>query len=243
MHGTVDANGVGAPGSGGQGGGPGTGNPNGPGPTGATKIGGVAGPLTLTATIVFGNEAGECEGGVLDGGHDLTATASSCPGILGDPKLGGLAANGGQTQTQALGAGSAAAGAIAFDSGLCAGTDQRGVPPLVGQACAIGAYQPVAPGATTGGATGVTGTTATVSGTVIVDGPSALVHFEYGTSAAYGSSTAPQTLGAGITEVPVGAGLSALKPDTIYHYRVVAVSPDGATAWRGPDVHDDGRCS
>lgn len=228
-HDTVDANGAGAPGSGGQGGGPGTGNPNGPGPTGPTKIGGIAGPLTLTATIVFGNEAGECEGGVLDGGHDLTATAFSCPGILGDPKLGALAANGGQTQTQALGAGSAAAGAIAFDSGLCATVDQRGVSSSPGQACAIGAYQPVAPSVTTGGAIGVTETTATVSGTVTVDGPSALVHFEYGTSAAYGSSTAGQTLGAGITAVPVGAGLTALKPDTTYHYRVVAESPDGAT--------------
>jgi CSLREA domain-containing protein len=229
VHGTIDANAAGARGPGG---GPGSGVPNGPGNEGLATVGGVGavgGAVTLTATIVVGDEGGECEGAqIVDGGYDLEG-GSSCPGAVGDPRLGELTDNGGQTPTQALGPLSAAVGAIPFGSGICGEADQRGVTPPANLPCAIGAYQPVAPGATTGGATDVTETAATIAGAVTVDAHSAKVHFDYGTGAAYGSSTAEGALGAGTTPVPVGAGLTGLKPDTTYHYRVVAVTPDGTT--------------
>jgi len=231
-HDTVDANGVGAPGAGGPGGGPNTGNPSGPGSSGApAAAGGLQGPLTLTASIVSGDPGGECANasGIVDGGDDLTGSGSTCPGAAGDPKLGALADNGGPTQTQVLGAGSAAKGAIPFATGLCTGRDQRGVARAAGAACDIGAYQTAGPVAVTRDATGVSATAATVAGSVTVNGAAATVHFEYGTTSAYGASTATQTLGAGVAPTAVSAGLGGLKADTTYHYRVVATTPDGTS--------------
>lgn len=54
-------------------------------------------------------------------------------------------------------------------------------------------------------------------------------HFEYGASAAYGSSTPSQTLAAGKRVTQVFANLGSLTPATTYHYRVV-VSNGAGTA-------------
>jgi NHL repeat len=61
------------------------------------------------------------------------------------------------------------------------------------------------------------------------------VTFEYGTSAAYGASTAPQELTGGpFEDQSVSAPLSGLQPRTLYHYRVLVSNTDGETRY-GPD--------
>ena len=81
---------------------------------------------------------------------------------------------------------------------------------------------------TTGAAAAVTGTTASVAGTVDTDGARTLVHFDYGTSTAYGSSTPGQLLApaAGVS-TPVSAALSGLPAGTVIHYRAVAQTDFG----------------
>jgi Ca2+-binding RTX toxin-like protein len=92
--------------------------------------------------------------------------------------------------------------------------------------CAPGAPPPAV---TTGGATSVLPGTATLSGVVNPQGSSTDYHFEYGTSAAYGSSTPSVNAGAGTADVAVSAPLSGLASSTVYHYRLVATSPAGTT--------------
>jgi hypothetical protein len=70
---------------------------------------------------------------------------------------------------------------------------------------------------TTGPASNLSASGATLNGTV--DGPATSVHFEYGTTTAYGLATTPQlTVPAG----PVSATISGLTAETTYHYRIVA---------------------
>ena len=122
-----------------------------------------AGEATLTSTTLFGNAgsadlfsgpagtarlagtiAGGCAGGApVSLGFNLDAGASCALAAggdrSGDPALGPLAANGGETDTLALGAGSPAIDA----GGACPppAADQRGVPRPQGQACDIGAFE------------------------------------------------------------------------------------------------------
>jgi phosphodiesterase/alkaline phosphatase D-like protein len=53
-------------------------------------------------------------------------------------------------------------------------------------------------------------------------------HFEYGTTSAYGTSTAESApVGSGNETYPAEAKLEDLQPGTVYHYRLVATSPAG----------------
>ncbi|MBV9424611.1 MAG: hypothetical protein JOZ98_16995 [Solirubrobacterales bacterium] len=80
----------------------------------------------------------------------------------------------------------------------------------------------------TDGALGITQSSATVSGQVNTDGARTLVHFDYGTTAAYGASTPGQLLppASGIS-IPVSAALSGLPAGTTIHYRAVAQTDFG----------------
>jgi subtilisin family serine protease len=86
---------------------------------------------------------------------------------------------------------------------------------------------PAAPVATTASATSVTATTATLRGTVDPTGTSADYHFDYGTTTAYGSSTATVTV-TGASQA-VTADLAGLTPGTTYHFRVVATGAGGTS--------------
>jgi hypothetical protein len=85
------------------------------------------------------------------------------------------------------------------------------------------------PGATTTGApSAVTETTASVAGSVSTDGAPTLVHFDFGTSTAYGSTTAPQLLApASGVSTPVVGALAGLPAGTVIHYRVAAQTDFG----------------
>jgi hypothetical protein len=88
---------------------------------------------------------------------------------------------------------------------------------------------------TTGTASSIGETTATVSGSVNTDGVPVSVHFDFGTTTAYGSSTAPQLLPpAAGTSTPVSAALSGLPAGMVIHYRAVAQTDFGAVL--GPDA-------
>lgn len=86
------------------------------------------------------------------------------------------------------------------------------------------------PSATTGSATGVNSSAATLNGTVNANGSSTTVTFEYGLTTGYGSSvTAAESPVTGSASTPVTFSLTGLSESTTYHYRVKAVSSGGTT--------------
>jgi hypothetical protein len=82
------------------------------------------------------------------------------------------------------------------------------------------------PTAATGAATGIGETGATLNGTVGA-GDSSTAYFQYGTTAAYGSSTATQSVGASSSPSPLAGAIGGLAPGTTYHFRLVAENSGG----------------
>jgi hypothetical protein len=80
------------------------------------------------------------------------------------------------------------------------------------------------PSATTGGATGISTSGATLNGTVNPNAHATSFHIEYGTTTAYGNSTPTTSVGSDSVDHAVNAALSGLQPTTTYHYRVVATT-------------------
>lgn len=83
------------------------------------------------------------------------------------------------------------------------------------------------PQATTGAASNVGQSGATVAGTVDPGGQATQYYFEYGPTANYGFETAAQNAGSGVANETVSATLSGLASGVTYHYRLVAVNPGG----------------
>jgi hypothetical protein len=88
------------------------------------------------------------------------------------------------------------------------------------------AYQPDAP--VTGGPSAVSTSTAVLSGAVNPRGASVNVFFEFGTTPAYGQTTAPQRTAANESTTPFAASLAGLPAGTVIHYRAVAASDFGS---------------
>lgn len=88
-----------------------------------------------------------------------------------------------------------------------------------------------APSVTTGSATSITASGATLGGTVSSGGASTTVTFEYGLTTGYGSSaSASQSpLSAGASNSSVSAAISSLSCGTTYHFRATASSSAGTT--------------
>lgn len=87
------------------------------------------------------------------------------------------------------------------------------------------------PVATTGSASGVSGSQATLNGSVNPEGAETTYHFEYGTEAeSYSASTPDTSAGSGTSAVPASAAISGLAPGTTYHFRLIANSPNGVSA-------------
>jgi CSLREA domain-containing protein len=186
----------------------------------------------LRNTLLSSNQFGNCAGTApTDLGHNLSFGPSGCTLTFatGDPKLGALADNGGPVKTMALGSGSAAIDQVPATGAGCPATDERGVTRPAGAACDIGAYEVSTPVIVLGAATDITPVGATLNATVTADQAAASVRFEFGTTTAYGTQTAPQAV-SGVAAVPVTAPATGLVANTTYHYRLVATSADGTTA-------------
>jgi phosphodiesterase/alkaline phosphatase D-like protein len=90
--------------------------------------------------------------------------------------------------------------------------------------------QAQAPTAITDSASGIGLTFATVNGTVNANDSPTTVTFQYGLDASYGGIfEADQSPVSGSSDTPVSTTISELVPNTVYHYRVVAVNANGTT--------------
>lgn len=85
---------------------------------------------------------------------------------------------------------------------------------------------------TTGPASDVTSTSATVNGVVEADGVPATYRFEYGATPGYGQTTAGLQAG-GLNPALVARPLTGLVPGTTYHYRLLVTR--GGTTVQGED--------
>jgi len=83
------------------------------------------------------------------------------------------------------------------------------------------------PTATTGSATSVSSTSATLNGTVNPNGASTTYYFQYGTSTSYGSSTTSTSAASGTSDLSVDASISGLSSNTTYHFRLVSTNSAG----------------
>lgn len=83
------------------------------------------------------------------------------------------------------------------------------------------------PSAATEGATQVSGSAATLNGTVNPRGAESSCYFQYGATTAYGAQTPTVGVGNGAVQVKVSQPISGLQLGTTYHYRVVVVTSTG----------------
>ena len=189
---------------------------------------GTAANLAVQNTIV----ADGCVGTLTSHGHNLDSGKTCGFTQTGDvagvnPRLAQLAQNGGPVPTVALLAGSPAINA--GNNAACPATDARGIARPQGGVCDIGAYEYAPPTLSLGSPTGVAATTATVQGTITPNLRDTTYHFNYGTTTAYGYSTASTDVGSGTAAVPVTAPLTGLLPNTTYHYELLATNGDGTS--------------
>lgn len=88
----------------------------------------------------------------------------------------------------------------------------------------------IAPTATTGAATSIGTTTATLNGTVNASNDETTIYFEYGPDVTYGSTAdADQSPLNGLADTAVSVNLTGLVDNSLYHYRVVATNSAGTT--------------
>ncbi|MDY6839402.1 MAG: hypothetical protein SWH78_15665 [Thermodesulfobacteriota bacterium] len=85
------------------------------------------------------------------------------------------------------------------------------------------------PAVTTGPATSVGESTATLTGILNPNGLATTYYFEYGKDTNYGKSTQEADGGSGSDHVEVKVGIVKLKDDTVYHFRLVAMNSTGVT--------------
>jgi hypothetical protein len=88
---------------------------------------------------------------------------------------------------------------------------------------------PARPVVTTGSATNVGESSATVNGTVNPNGNATTYYFRFGTTTGYGLQTSPSSAGSGAGVVGVNATISGLAEHTTYHYQLVAQNAGGTS--------------
>ena len=78
-------------------------------------------------------------------------------------------------------------------------------------------------------ATAITGTTATLNGTINPNGLGTDWYFEYGTTTGYGNATPVAPAGSGSANVTVSANITGLAGGATYHYRLIGTNAIGTT--------------
>ena len=86
---------------------------------------------------------------------------------------------------------------------------------------------PLMPDVETEAAEAVEGEEAVLSGSVDPNGAATEYDFEYGTTAAYGTTIPPDEAGNGNGAIEAREAIGELQPETTYHYRIVAASQAG----------------
>jgi len=92
---------------------------------------------------------------------------------------------------------------------------------------ASGAAAASAPSVSTSGVSNVTFSSVILYGYVNAEGQATNYVFQYGTTKGYGGQTPLAVAGNGTITIKVSQFVSGLQPGTLYHYRVLAVSPAG----------------
>jgi hypothetical protein len=87
---------------------------------------------------------------------------------------------------------------------------------------------PAVTGVTTGAASNVQPTSATLNGSLQPEGIATKYHFDYGETISYGKSS-PETETSSKSTVNPEAAVSSLTPNTIYHFRLAATNEFGTT--------------
>ncbi len=90
--------------------------------------------------------------------------------------------------------------------------------------------QPGAPIVITSAANSASNSTATVNGTINPNGAGTAYWYEYGTSAALGNKTLPQSVGAGYTTIAAPIYITGLRANTTYYYRLTAENMYGTVS-------------
>jgi hypothetical protein len=185
----------------------------------------VNGPIKSQGYNIFGTTSGATITAPAAPATDQTGTATL--------NLGPLQDNGGPTFTHALGAGSSA-----IDQGSAAGltSDQRGFARNVdisgtpnangGDGSDVGAFEfvGIVPSVTTGAATNLTQTSATLSATVNPNGTSTTAHF-----VSDAGSFSAQYIGDGTSPTSVMVNVTGLTPGTQYHFNATATNAAGTS--------------
>jgi hypothetical protein len=107
-------------------------------------------------------------------------------------------------------------------------TDLDGSARIINGAADLGAYErALAPAATTGDASAITSTSATVAAGLNGGGAIGSWQVLYGPTAAYGAQTTPQALAPAVADQALAAALGGLTPVTTYHYAVRLTTASG----------------
>jgi hypothetical protein len=103
-------------------------------------------------------------------------------------------------------------------------------PPAPVVAAAVSTSAAAPPAVQTGAVSAITGTGATVAGTVDPHGVTTTYAFQWGTTTGYGGLSPTTGLGDGSGALPVASALTGLAPMTTYHLRIVANDCGGCAA-------------
>jgi hypothetical protein len=191
------------------------------------------------------------------GDFQYTVDPNASNGVAVDPATDNVyVAEGGQVAqydaSSAVGAvllGTSGNGQVGSPAGVAArgSTNQVYVSDASANNVAIFGAGVLTPDATTGAASSVTDTAATLNGTVNPQGQATTWQFQWGTDTGYGQTApaSPGDAGSGSSDVSVSADLTGLSAGTTYHYRLVAVGTNGTTygadqtfTTQGPPVVD-----
>jgi hypothetical protein len=88
---------------------------------------------------------------------------------------------------------------------------------------------PVPPSVYTGGVSNLASTSVVLGGSVNAKAIPTTYVFQYGLTRAYGAQTSPASAGGGTKAINVSQGISGLRSNTSYHYRILATNAAGAT--------------